>query len=505
MKRFRTYIFALIGITLLLAYIVMLSNKMITGGRWSTGMLLGGVDCWLSGGTFYTVASEGLTIGSLYSPAGVFVALLARMMFGYGAETAIILFAGLIGLFAFGGFSALLYKDRGKRYLYWCVGLSLFLIGFPSARPYLFELHPDIPALMCFAWGVWMIHRYLQTYSRWQWGVATVLFLCSGLFKANALFLYGGLFLFTVFTKELCKKDKLYIILSEAVAGVGVLVTMLLMDGCWYNCVTMMGMHEFNYGGFFVQCWVVVKKNVPYLFFLFVFVILFLRKKIAFRSIPEKIWAYSSVLYFLFGMFGSLKEGSNSGNVEASLIALMPFVLRSVEYLVEYIRSKVALSGLYSKIIGNKRFVTTCVTVGCCLLVVVCVGKSLQYIKATVQNVQEWKHVQEEKSEFVRWLNAHYEGKNVAIHATFYELFNGSRVNKKTDLHIAGHYHRGNMMTDEMIREICANEHWDLIVSVRGVDEKKWPHTLALFRELKTDEYPVLSTHGNLGVYERKN
>ena len=32
------------------------------GGRWSTGMLLGGVDNWLNGGYFYTIRDIGIPI-----------------------------------------------------------------------------------------------------------------------------------------------------------------------------------------------------------------------------------------------------------------------------------------------------------------------------------------------------------------------------------------------------------------------------------------------------------
>ena len=489
----------LIGLVFLLALFYELSNKLVYGARWASGMMLGGVDNFLEGGGLYTQPESAMHIGSIYSPAASFLALIARLLFGYNAETALIFLGGVIAVLLFWGYAFIESENKQKRYWFFITCGALFFLQFPLARLYLFEIHPDIPALMCFIWGIILIDRFLRSKKIITIILAIFLFLFSGLFKANALFLFVGLGFYTLLTKDFSKKEKLIVLSSEIIGGIGVIAIMITIDGCMYNCVYVMSKHPLiSLHDYLLYSFLAFKNNMLFLALLLFFIVLIIRKKISFKSKTEKIWACCSVLWFLFGMYGTAKEGSNSGNVEASIICFMPFTLRVVEHyfagFIFYIKHKFCNKG--HNLLNYMLIVAGCV---------VCIGSVCFYTIKIGSNLEKFRDRINQQQSFANWINTNYKGCCVAYHARVYELLNNTEVYKSTDLHIASHYSLGGIINDEELKEVSKRESWDIVVTIKQVGANKWPITFENFTKLQDDSYPnVIVDASNVEVYVKK-
>lgn len=496
----KTIFYTLIALAYLSVYMFFITDKLIVGARWGGGLFLAGVDNWLSGGSMYTQPSEGLTGGPVYSPGGLFMALIARLAFGYDAETTIIICGGLLGLVALWGFAKMEAIDKKRLFFLWIVAMTFFIFEFPSAKFYLFELHPDIPVLACFVWGVLLICNYLKSNKIIDYLLATFFFLLAGLFKQNALFLFVGLFVFVLFTKRLDIRRKALIVLSEAIAGISTLLIMWSIDGCLYNCVEVMASHSLlplrEYIDYILTG---VKDNVIFIVLLLFFIFLLITKRVRLKAIEEEMWAYSSVSWFVFCIYGAAKEGSNSGNIEVALFACMPFVLHCVEYIVTKI--SICLKKQYSSyvLIKQERIcnVITLVSVICCLLIS-CYG-----ISKSSSNLSRYAHRLNEQELFSEWLNNNFSGNNVAYNAKYYELYNHVNINKKTDLFIAAQYAMGKLIDDNYLNTISQDENWDVIVTTLDLGAQKWPSTFSSFKII--NDFPTVTSYGDsLIVYVRK-
>ena len=185
-----------------------LTSKLVGGASWSSGLPLGGVDNYLyNGGSLYTILEDGMTPGSSYFPGIVLLSLLYRIMFGYGADTAIIVTGAIIGVILLVCFSYIASQNKKEQFWLFVCGAVLMIIEFPNAKTYLLEMHPDIPALLFFTLGVIALGRYIAKKGKACLYIAvTVLFYLSGLFKQNAVFLYIGLGCYVFFSKNLNKK-----------------------------------------------------------------------------------------------------------------------------------------------------------------------------------------------------------------------------------------------------------------------------------------------------------
>lgn len=132
-----------------------LSTKLTIGGRWCSGQALGGVDSFLySNGDLYPSLEKGINAGTSYFPGIVFVSYLYSLIFGYGAETAFIVTAGVIGLLFFLCCAIISSDNKNKRLILFIIATAIFAKEFPAAKAYLLEMHPDIPSLTCFFGGL---------------------------------------------------------------------------------------------------------------------------------------------------------------------------------------------------------------------------------------------------------------------------------------------------------------------------------------------------------------
>lgn len=486
------YAMAVIGCIVVFAFCV--SGKLAGGARWSSGLPLGGVDNWLyEGGSLYTVAEEGITPGASYFPGLVLLSLLYRLIFGYGAETAIIITGGIIAIFTFWGFSIVVSDDKKQRF--WiAIGAALFfVIEFPEARFYLLEMHPDIPALMFFLWGVIFLNRFLERYNKFYYCAATILFWFAGLFKQNAVFLYIGLAIYVLLSKKLGLREKVSIIISELIAGVATLVVVMLIDGCWYNCITVNSLHpllsikEYLYYGV-AACW----HNKIFIVFAFAYLILLIRGNIVQRREIEHMWFASSIGWLVFCIYGSAKEGANAGNMEAAIVTVMPFVLITVVKLFVHMKGMVNIDKMkdgLATLKAKKFFHMAVVAISSAMYIAVV----LAFIYQTDIRMNQFSERIKLQNEFSEWLSAHYGGKKVAYNTITYELFHNASVDKAADLYTATVWEMGGLINDEKLHEMSTGEKWDVIVTWSGFDDTKWPKTFREFQKTDSGLYPDLS------------
>ena len=486
----RKLIYYLIGITILSYFIYTISDKLVIGGRWSTGMLLGGVDNWLNGGHFYTIRDIGIPIGPIYGPGGVFVALFARILFGFNAETAMIVIGGLIDILTFWGFAFLLSQNNKKRLFYFFLCFFFFLLDFSYLKKYSYELHPDMPALMCFVWGILFMVKFLESKRIYNYLLATCLFCLAGLFKANSLFLFIGLGLFSLFSNSLDGKSKFVVILSEVIAGILVLVIMFSIDGCWYNSVEVMGTHHFlSIKQYLIYLKDSIILNKLYLLFLVFSVWHFVRTKPNY-NLALSMWLLPAVLWLLFGLVGTAKDGANVGNVEAAIIALMPFVVLSFERLINMTRLFV-IKILSLKSYGLLKETVTSLCVCACLFLLTFSFYSIS------RNYSNFRQRIKDQITFSKWLNDNYKDCNIAYSSSEYDMICHSEVNLKTDLFIALHYAYGDNISDKDILKMSQDEKWDAIITRPSILKKRYPILLDYFERSK-ENIPRSSAGGEM-------
>lgn len=497
------------GIIIFTCMIVLMSfvaSGLVRGGRWSSGLLLGGIDNWLyNGGTLYTNAEKGMTPGSSYFPGVMFVAALLRLLLGYRAETAFIVCGGLVTILTFLAFSKIASDDKEKQFTLFVMGICLFFMEFPSARIYLLELHPDIPALMCFAWGIILMNRFLENHGSIDYVKCTILFYCAGLFKQNAVFLYFGLGIYALLSPTYKWKAKVLILLSELMAGIATLITVISIKGCWYNCITVNSLHPLQTKREYISY--AVKTCLNNKFFIIVACvscILLLLKRITLKREIEKMWLASAIGWFGFGMFGAAKQGANTGNMEAAIIAFMPLVLCFIEKFYKYIKGilhREKYDGIFADNVFRKKmkFVSLCGSIILCLLI------NVVAIKSTITCLWKYNERLAAESEFSKWISECYPECNVAYNTITYELLNHATVNKTTDLYTVSVWEMGKLIEDDDLKRIAEEEKWDVIITWPGLNDTKWPKTFEDFKKLEIEKYPNLKDYygENVEVFAR--
>lgn len=472
-------------ITLLLYFV---SFKLVGGARWSSGFPLATVDNWLYGnGHLYTVIEDGLTPGSSYFPGLIYLGMILRQMLGYGAETGFIVFGAIVAVFTMVGFSFIVSDKSKDRFWYSVLAFVFFIIGFPSAKSYLLEVHPDIPALMFFMWGVIGINQYLKK-RQFVWVlVSTLLFFVSGLFKQNAAFLFIGFGLYVLFSRYLTVSQKITICLSEFVAGLSVIVNVLCIEGCWYNCVTVNSLHSLlSIKEYLVFGYGTVKSNILFIVVVLYFIIYRLRTGF-FK--PEGFlldsWLSASLCWFLFCMYGSAKEGANQGNMEAAIIALMPLALIGAKLGYYNFKEKVLIGKFFYTDSGKNVKMHFCVFL--------CLTSIIIFTPRIIRNSKSYRERITQEERFSQWLTQNYGGKHVTYNVYSYETLNGASVIKKSDLHTAYVWQMGELMPDDKLITISETECWDVIITLPGYDENVWPKTFSKYRKLNKNDYPDMS------------
>lgn len=481
MKKNRILYYA-IALFCVIVLVYVLSVKLVEGARWSSGFPLASADNYLYGnGNLYTVEEEGMTPGSSYFPALMFLGIIFRQFFSFGAESAFICFGLVVMVLTVLGFAIMATEGKKERFILSVIALVLFVLEFPSARSYLLEVHPDIPALMCFLWAVICIDKYLHSNNKWFLVSSLFLFILSGLFKQNAAFLFIGLGVYILFSTQIDIKNKVSIILCEVIAGVTVIAVVLSIDGCWKNCVTINSLHHhlpikeyLSYGA------ATIRFNIVFLAF---FVIYLYRR--LFTGAKEKrmivnMWLAASIFWFAFGMYGSAKDGANGGNMEASIITFMPFVLivaKGFYYRIVELMSKGRIR-LYVRYI-NSIIILFLLLLDSFIIVGICKNFEKYVTRITEQKM------------FSEWLTANYNGCAVAYNTCFYEVLNDAQVKKKTELHTTYVWNMAGLINDDELLKIEEKEKWDVIITHHYHGEVEWPKTFASFKKLDSSEYPA--------------
>lgn len=477
---------------LFLSYFV--TEKLVDGARWSSGLALGGVDNWLyDDQTFYPQFNGSITPGTSYFPGVVFLSLLCRIIFGYDAETLIILIGGLFAIFLFWGFTVLVSEDNKKRTCLFFISILFFSLQFKNARFYILEVHPDLITLMFFVWGVICIDRYISNNKIKFYISAIILFFFSGLFKQNAAFLFLGLGSYIFFSKKFSFKEKFYIFISELIAGLGVIFIVFLIEGCWENCVTVNSLHNLmDLREYIYYIKKTIKNNFVFIICVFGYLVFLLKGKIKLETRRERMWLASAIGWNVFCLFAAAKYGANDGNVEAAIIAMMPFVLIFIE---NFVGKKIG-EDFVVKIISKKH-----------LIISFSVVLTFLILGMSVYNFEKFEDRMEAQKNFSTWLSNNYSNKNVAYCTSFYELLNGANINKKTDLYTAALWHNAGLLDDSKVYKISQVEKWDLIITHKAIGCNLWPKTFSGFHKMDPSLYPQLSEYynNNLEVYVKED
>lgn len=478
----------------LLMFAFYLSKSLAIGGRWSSGLPLGGVDNFLyHNGGLYTVPEKGFTPGSSYFPGIVLLSLIFRLLFGYGAETAIIFFGAIVALFSFLGFSIIATNKKNDWFYLTLVAVLFFLFQFASARSYLLEMHPDIPALVCFIYGIIFIDKFIKKNNHLLLIPATILFLCSALFKQNAIALYFGLGVYVLFTKTIKVKQKIYIIFSELIAGILTLIVVFSIEGCYYNCVTVNRLHPLlSIKEYIVFCFVTFRETILFCVGLAAYLILLITKNIKLDREIERLWFAASVCWVVLCMYGAAKDGANQGNMEAAIITFMPFVLILCKNFILYIKTLFNFEKISDDCnsLNAKKMLKICIF--SCLLIFFLGGSSFIILK-TIKAYSVYKQRIAKEKEFSSWLTENYKNKNIAYTTIAYELLNGSDIHKTSDFYTICVWELAKLISDNKLKDIAEQESWDLIITWQGLDDTTYPLTFENFRRLDESEYPDVS------------
>lgn len=484
---FRSSIFKLIVFAATLSVVAyFISDKLIFGARWSSGLHLAGVDNFLAGGTFYPESAESITAGSSYFPGVMMLALVFRLLFGYYADTVFIIFGAVSWMLTAYGFASLITKDKDNRFWLFVLATWFLVFQFPAARHYLLEVHPDIPSLMCFVGGILLLPEE-KTQNRWlHYSIVTILFFLSGLFKQNAAFLYIGLGLYVLLCKKVSLKNKISIITCEAVAGIALIITVLSIDGCWINCVTVnAGHHYMNWRWILFYIQNVFKYDTIFIVLCIYFLYLLIKKKVT-LSLKEEMWLCASVAWTLFCLFGSIKKGADDGNMEAGIISLMPFVLYAAKRLIQNINLKISSSKVKNLLTStNTAYVICGVSVLTIVALVVPISKNLELYRNRLVAQQE----------FSEWISQKFEGKNIAYNTCVYEFLNNANLVKKSDINTIEVWQWAGLVDDESVDKMAKEEKWEIIMTLRDIDGKYWPKTFDRFELIDDSSYPSISDY----------
>lgn len=491
------------AITVLFILIVgdLVADKLTWGARWSSGLPLGGVDNWLNEeGSFYTVPENGFTPGSSYFPGIILLSLLYRLLFGYGAETAIIVTGGIIALLSSVGFAAIVTSNKKRIAILTLVALLIFR-KMLLAPHYLLEMHPDIPALMCMTWGIIAMYKCIQKKRIIHYVLATLCFIGAGLFKQNAVAMFLGLGLYTMFTQQLDIKTKVKVLLSEFIAGVCVLIVVFAIDGCWYNCVTVNASHPLlsikEYITFGIST---CKHNKILLGLLAIYIVqrIFDDRKL---GLLHNMYSYAALSWLVFCMYGAAKLGANEGNMEAAIIALMPFVLSIFNDSITIVKNYIEKEEIWNKISSlkylNVRYLTCIIVIGA-----FCMYPLYHKVRVIKRNINEYYHRLDRQKDFSQWISETYTNKNVAYNTVHYEILNHASIRKTSDFYTIAVWDMGGLISDESIEKIAQDEAWDVIITIDGEDETRWPITFSHFQQLDSIDYPNIGDD-NTKVYVR--
>ncbi len=250
------------------------------------------------------------------------------MLFGYAAETAMIVCGAIVVILISMAFSNIATVSKEMRFWLFVLANIVFIGEFPSAKIYVLEMYPDLLALCFFAWGVVTCDKWVKGRKKYQIVITMLLWYIAALFKQTAVALYLGLGLTVLFSKKIDIKEKLIILSTEFVSGILLIGTIIINPGCWESTITVNAGHDLlpiqDYYRFGVST---CRNNWMFITLLLIYVVLLFTKKRKLEGLTQEFWLGSSLSWFVFCMYGAAKDGANEGNMEAAMMTFMPFVL----------------------------------------------------------------------------------------------------------------------------------------------------------------------------------
>lgn len=489
-----TVFYVLLGLIVALIFVCCVMEKISVGGRWGTGIPLAMADRWLQEkGSLYPSVETGITAGSSYFPGVVFVALICRWFFGNNAEIAMIIFAGLILVLLIYSFVMVSFDEKKYQFIGSLIIIQGFYKEFKIARDYILEMHPDLFSLCFFILGIIVLNLYLERnkHKNIYLAMSTILFFLSGIFKQNAVFLYVGLGVFVLFTKELTLITKLKLLMSEFVAGVGVLAVVFSNQNCWLSTITVNSLHNLMTVEEFMSFWEkTYENNKVFVICTCIFLILIITNNFKLQNRLQKMWFSSAVAWALFGMYGAAKEGANEGNMEASIIVFMPFVVYMFLYYIKVMKDVFDKEKCMAKVSGIKNICALKWGIGVLALVIY-----ISLVSSCVEQIKIYKTVYEtrkyEQQKVAAWMNENYQGEKIAMTSHYYEVFNDADVDISTDFSTAYVFYMAELITDENLQEIREKEDWEVIITISAYGHQTWPKTFEGYRLLSPEESPT--------------
>lgn len=484
------------------------------GGRWDTGMPLGMVDNFLNGGTFYTDL-ENVTATSPYFPGNVFVAFISRILFHYNAETAMIIFGGLVSVFLIWGLTKIASDDDKLRFYSGILCVLFFVFEFGFLKYYLLEIHPDLTCVCFFLFGVILAGKFInKKFNLINYISIICLFFISALFKQSSIFLFMGLFFYLLFTKSIELKSKLWLISAEIISGLLLLSVIFSMKNCWLGTVAINATFPFMTISEFLSEWksAFYDANV-FLILLSLFIILFILKKVKLNTELQRLWFYPAIVWMLLNiLYPALREGANMGDIEAAVFPMAPYVILTIFYIIKITSKSKIINELKNFIIirmQNKNIRNVVIPIMSIALVIGLIygiSYGVRSIDRINRNYKLYIQRLNDEKFIANWLEENYAHKKVAYISYKYELLNNTSLIKSTDLLTYGNFSHGTYLTVADIENMQKNENWDLIITLEEDNLKdKWPNVFKHYKLVNTDNIlpPPTESDEKFLVYEK--
>lgn len=466
------------------SFLFVLLRKLSGGGRWGIGMPLAEVDRFLNGeGFFYSTAQTGYVPSSSYFPAtALFFIPIRSMVPDNSAETLLIFLAVLLSFACIGIFCYIASRSCPNRSFLVIMACFLVTTGFPSLRSYMAEWHPDIFVLLFGAIAALLMEAFVQSERhRMALGCGIVAALAIAcLFKQNAVFLCIGFLAFVLRTHAIPRSDKAKLILFGVFAGLMALAIVMAIPGCFVSTVTVNAGHAY----LSLREWmrfllVAIRDNIVFWLLLLVYCVLLRRRRLPEKSFLEGLWLYGAIGWFLFSMFGSIKDGANNGNIEAAMIALLPYALTAAYAMRDFTFAGRQMNpATWSN--GTQKLLAGAMVLFCSTLL----GRSAKQVPAYFARCSDQQMM-------IEWLDEHHRGQDIALCSTYYFYGKDASIRPSTDFMTMEMFDMAGWPTEDEAQKLYETYRWPVIVTVfKEKHPAKYPNIFKDYRQSHDSKIP---------------
>lgn len=218
-----------------------------------------------------------------------------------------------------------LYPDTHKDMLAVFISL-IYLTHFKDYMFYMKEFKPDT-ILLVIAFTIFLVFESGKLSNALKaLIIGGLLFICV-FFKQSFFLIYIGFTALILFKNTYTLKIKLGLLFATGAIGLLALFFVFSIPNLYYFAVESMGEHQFlDLGTIFYY----ISKGLIYdsIFILLLIFFLFKNYKRLFKLNFENAYLCFAILWFVFSIISTIKDGGNTGNFEVGLIVLVPFAVR---------------------------------------------------------------------------------------------------------------------------------------------------------------------------------